>query len=50
MLLSVLGAVTIAACTTRSADSVPGIVGYEYDRLGDEASRPAGLQVVGRTC
>jgi len=47
MLLSVLGAVTIAACTTRSAGSIAGIVGYEYDRLGDEASRPAGLDIVG---
>jgi hypothetical protein len=28
-------------------DELPGIVGYEYDRLGDEASRPAGLAVVG---
>jgi len=27
-------------------DSIPGIVGYEYDRLGDEASRPAGLDIV----
>jgi hypothetical protein len=30
-------------------DSVPGILGYEYDRLGDQASRPAGLDVVGRS-
>jgi hypothetical protein len=28
-------------------DAIPGIVGYEYDRPGEEASRPAGLQVVG---
>jgi hypothetical protein len=33
----------------KQGDSIPGIVGYEYDRLGDEASRPAGLDVVGRS-
>ena len=28
-------------------DTIPGIVGYEYDRLSDQVSQPAGLDVVG---
>lgn len=31
----------------RQGDHVAGIVGYEYDRLGDEASRPPGMAIVG---
>jgi hypothetical protein len=36
-----------AGTALTKGDRFPGILGYEYDRLGDEASRPTGLVVVG---